>query len=100
MAQNALYLDGKNRAVPSLPAGRQACTVTLRCAQVFMFIAYNLRRIISILGKNQLMKYLGILVSLIFTAIVCFRLKLSHLEAMVLQKIICPWQIQLSLKSL
>jgi hypothetical protein len=65
-----------------------------------MFIAYNLRRIISILGKDQLMKYLGILVSLIFTAIVCFRRKISHLEAMVLQKIICPWQIQLSLKSL
>jgi len=29
----------------------------------FMFIAYNLRRIISILGKDQLMKYLRILVS-------------------------------------
>jgi hypothetical protein len=62
--------------------GRQACTVTLRCAQGFMFIAYNLRRIISILGKDRLMKHLGILVSLIFAAIVCSRRKLSHLEAM------------------
>jgi len=32
----------------------------------FMFIAYNLRRIISILGKDQLMKYLRILVPLFF----------------------------------
>jgi len=66
----------------------------------FMFIAYNLRRIISILGKDQLMKYLGILASLIFTVTVCFRRKISHLEVMVLQKIIYPWQIQLSFKSL
>ena len=66
----------------------------------FMFIAYNLRRIISILGKDQLMKYLGILASLIFTVTVCFRRKISHLEVMVLQKIIYPWQIQLLLKSL
>jgi transposase len=56
----------------------------------FMFIAYNLRRIISILGKDQLMKYLGILASLIFTVTVCFRRKISHLEVMVLQKIIYP----------
>jgi len=66
----------------------------------FMFIAYNLRRIISILGKDQLMKYLGTLASLIFAVTVYFRRKISHLESMVLQKIIYPWQIQLLLKSL
>jgi hypothetical protein len=66
----------------------------------FMFIAYNLRRIISILGKDQLMKYLRILVPLYLTVIVFLRGGLSRLKTSVFQKIICLWQLQLSLKSL
>jgi len=54
----------------------------------FMFIAYNLRRIISILGKDQLMKYLKILVSLYLTVLAFFRREISRLEASVFQKII------------
>jgi transposase len=65
----------------------------------FMFIAYNLRRIISILGKDQLMKYLRILASLVFAVTTFFRQIISSLKATVLQKIICPWQVRLSLKS-
>jgi hypothetical protein len=66
----------------------------------FMFIAYNLRRIISILGKDQLMKYLRILASLFLTITAFFRRKLSRLGTFLLQDIICHWQIQPSLKSL
>ncbi|MCX6335544.1 MAG: IS1182 family transposase [Bacteroidia bacterium] len=66
----------------------------------FMFIAYNLRRIISILGKDQLMKYLRILVPLYLTVLAFLRGGISRLEAFVFQKIICLWQLQLSLKSL
>ena len=66
----------------------------------FMFIAYNLRRIISILGKDQLMKYLRILVPLYLTVLAFLRGEISRLKASVFQKIICLWQLQLSLKSL
>jgi transposase len=66
----------------------------------FMFIAYNLRRIISILGKDQLMEYLRILASLFLTITAFFRRKLSRLETFIFQDIICPMQVQLSLKSL
>ena len=66
----------------------------------FMFIAYNLRRIISILGKDLLSEYLRILVPLFLTVSAFFRRKISRLEASVFQQIICPVQIQLSLKSL
>jgi transposase len=66
----------------------------------FMFIAYNLRRIISILGKDQMMEYLRILVPLFLTVSAFFRRKISQLEASFFQKVICHWQIQPSLKSL
>ena len=66
----------------------------------FMFIAYNLRRIISISGKDQMMEYLRILVSLFLTISSSFRRKISQLKASVFQKIICHWQLQLSLRSL
>jgi transposase len=66
----------------------------------FMFIAYNIRRIISILGKDQLMKYLRILGSLFLTVSACFRRKISRLEISVFREIICHRQIRLSLKSL
>jgi hypothetical protein len=64
-----------------------------------MFIAYNLRRIISILGKDQLMEYLRILVSLFLTVSAFLRRKISRLETFVFQDIICPVQIHLSFKS-
>jgi transposase len=66
----------------------------------FIFIAYNLRRIISISGKDKLMKYLRILASLFLTISAFFRRKLSRLGTFLFQDIICPVQIQLSLKSL
>ncbi len=66
----------------------------------FMFIAYNLRRIISILGKDQLMKYLRILASLFLTITAFFRRKLSRLGTFLFLDIICHVQIQLSLISL
>src|SRR4030066_1265113 len=55
----------------------------------FIFIVYNLRRIISILGKNQLMEYLRILASLFLTITAFFRRKISRLQASVFQK--CNW---------
>jgi transposase len=71
------------------------------CSDVgLMFIAYNIRRIISILGKDQLMKYLRILVPLYLTVLVFLRGEISRLKTSVFQKIICLWQLQLSLKSL
>jgi len=54
----------------------------------FMFIAYNLRRIISKLGRDHLMKYLRIPDSLFSTVIACIRQKISYPEAMIIQKII------------
>lgn len=53
----------------------------------FMFIAYNLRRIISILGKNQLNEYLRILVLLCLTVSALFRRKISWLETCLSQAI-------------
>jgi len=66
----------------------------------FMFIAYDLRRIISILGKDQLMKYLRILASLFLTITGFFRRKLSWSGTFPFQDIICHVRIQLSLISL
>jgi transposase len=65
----------------------------------FMFIAYNLRRIISILGKNGLMEYLRILVRLFLTVSVFLRRKIRSLGSFIFQDLSCPVQIQLSLKS-
>ena len=66
----------------------------------FMFIAYNLRRIISILGKDQLMEYLRILVSLFLPVSACFRRIISRLEAGFSQSVIGYWQKKSLLKSL
>jgi hypothetical protein len=55
----------------------------------FMFIAYNLRRIISILGKDQLMEYLKILISLFLPVSAFFRRIIGRLEAGFYQK--CNW---------
>jgi len=65
----------------------------------FIFIAYNLRRIISILGENRLKEYLRILVSLFLTVSAFLRRKIRSFGSFIFQNIICPVQIQLSLKS-
>ena len=65
----------------------------------FMFIAYNLRRIISILGENRLMEYLRILVPLFLTVLDFLRRKIRSLGSFIFQDLICPVQIHLSLKS-
>ncbi|MGZ5192215.1 MAG: transposase, partial [Flavisolibacter sp.] len=66
----------------------------------FMFIAYNFRRIISILGKDPLIKYLRILASFFLTVSAFFQRRISRLEASVFLKIVSHWQIQPSPKSL
>jgi hypothetical protein len=57
-----------------------------------MFIAYNLRCIISILGKDQMMDYLKILVLLFLTVPAFFRRKISRLEASVFQKVFVTYK--------
>jgi transposase len=66
----------------------------------FIFIAYNIRRIISILGKDQLKEYLRILSSIFSLISAFFRRKIRRLETFVFQDIICLAQMQLSLKLL
>lgn len=46
----------------------------------FMFIAYNIRRMINILGINGLKEYLGVLVSLILTIIRLYKRKITSLQ--------------------
>jgi len=65
----------------------------------FMFIAYNLRRIISILGENRLMEYLRILVPMFLTVSAFLRRKIRSLWSFIFQYLFCPVQIHLSLKS-
>ena len=65
----------------------------------FMFIAYNLRRIISILGENRLMEYLRILVPMFLTVSAFLRRKIRRLWSFIFQDLICPVHIKLSLKS-
>ena len=65
----------------------------------FMFIAYNLRRIISILGENRLMEYLRILVPMFLTVSAFLRRKIRRLWSFIFQDLICPVHIRLSLKS-
>lgn len=45
-----------------------------------MFIAYNLRRLISIIGIEVLKEYLKIVISLLFNALQLTRLKISHFK--------------------
>jgi len=63
----------------------------------FIFIAYNIRRIINILGQNLLKEYLRILSSLFLTVADLFRRKIRHLEAVIFRSVIGRCQIQLSL---
>jgi transposase len=64
-----------------------------------MLIAYNLRRIISILGENRLMEYLKILAPLFLTVSAFLRRKIRSLGSSIFQDIFWPVQIHLSLKS-
>jgi len=80
-----LTKEGKNRA--SADVG-------------FIFIAYNIRRIISILGKERLEKYLRILVSLFFHISSLFKRKISLFELSIFRRIFFPGQIQPSLRPL
>ena len=66
----------------------------------FMFIAYNFRRIISILEKDQLTEYLRILVSLFFTIPAFFRRKISRFVTSLFQATICIEKIRLAFKPL
>jgi transposase len=64
-----------------------------------MFIAYNLRRLINILGQDMLKEYLRILSPLFLTVFVFFRRKISWLETFLFQGINGPARINLSLKT-
>jgi transposase len=66
----------------------------------FMFIAYNLRRIMNILTTEVFKEYLRILASFFATITASSRRKISWLETFLFQGIIHQWQIQLSLISL
>jgi len=65
----------------------------------FMFIAYNLRRIINILGQDLLREYLRILSPLFLTVFAFFRRKISLLETFLFQGISSSAKINLSLTS-
>ena len=66
----------------------------------FMFIAYNLRRIINILGQALLKEYLRMLFTLFFTVLDFFRREISRFTASLFQTITSVPELQLSLKSL
>ena len=53
----------------------------------FMFIAYNFKRLINILGHDLLKEYLRILVSLVLPVLAFYRRKISHFETSVFQAI-------------
>ncbi len=64
----------------------------IECASAdvgFMFIAYNLRRIINILGQDMLKKYLSILVCYILSIFVQIRLILKRSAECIFFKYIC-----------
>ena len=65
----------------------------------FMFLAYNLRRIINILGKDRLKEYLGILASLFLEVLAFLRRKISYLKVLIFHSEICHWQLMPSLKT-
>ena len=65
----------------------------------FMFIAYNFRRIINILGHDLLKEYLRILISLFLPVSAFFRRKLNQFETSVFLVLISAIKIQVSLKS-
>jgi transposase len=66
----------------------------------FMFIAYNLRRIVNILGQDLLKEYLRILSPLFLAVPDFFRRKINRLVTSLFQTIVSVPKLQLSLKSL
>lgn len=66
----------------------------------FMFIAYNLRRIVNILGQNLLKEYLRILSPLFLAVPDFFRRKINRFVTSLFQTIVSVPKLQLSLKSL
>jgi len=66
----------------------------------FMFVAYNLRRIINILGHDLIREYLRILVSLFLTVSAHFIRKINRFATSIFQIFPGSGEIQLSLKSL
>jgi len=80
-----LTREGKNRA--SADVG-------------FIFIAYNIRRIISILDKDMFGEYLRILVSLFLTILTLLRRKISRFGITYFRRILFPVQINPLLISL
>ena len=66
----------------------------------FMFIAYNLRRIINILGQDLFGEYLRVLTLSFLNVRGFFRRKISRLTAPLFQTITRVSELQLSLKSL
>jgi transposase len=66
----------------------------------FMFIAYNLRRIVNILGQNLMKEYLRILLPLFLTVLDFFRQKIGHSGTSLFHTTVSIPELQLSLKSL
>ena len=66
----------------------------------FMFIAYNLRRVINILGQELFREYLRVLIQPFLNVPGFFRREISHFVASLFQTITCVPELQLSLKSL
>jgi len=66
----------------------------------FMFIAYNLRRIVNILGQDLLKEYLRILSPLFLAVPDFFRRKINRFVTSLFQTIVSVPKLQLSLKSL
>jgi transposase len=66
----------------------------------FMFIAYNLRRIVNILGQDLLKEYLRILSPLFLAVPDFFRRKINRFVTSLFHTIVSVPKLQLSLKSL
>jgi transposase len=66
----------------------------------FMFIAYNLRRIINVLGKEVLKEYLRMLFHLFSAISDCLKREIRRFSASLVRTIICAPELQISFKSL
>ena len=65
-----------------------------------IFIAYNLRRLISIIGISNLAEYLKEALQLVFTFLSALRLNISHFKQSCFLKITEDWFCKQSLKDL
>jgi transposase len=66
----------------------------------FMFIAYNLRRIINVLGKEVLKEYLRMPFHLFSAISDCLKREIRRFSASLVRTIICAPELQISFKSL